>query len=204
MVVIVLFIMIIYYSHGVEQVVQGRLIPAYLLEALRVLHNCGTQAHVLTPITHIHTHTTQVPSYTPPRTREKHLPPAIPGLPAPLQPFHPPARPHSCTGGAPGQSGCPNTAARQPDRLRSASSGCPRPRRCRPPGHTCARTQQLSALRLVNMAMRQPQHIGRLDFWPCRRPRSSRTHLASLTYNAHAPAKCRHPEPADRHSGPST
>ncbi len=32
------------------------------------------------------------------------------------------------------------------------------------------------------MAMRQPQHIGRLDFWPCRRPRSSRTHLASLTY----------------------
>eukprot|EP01047_Picozoa_sp_COSAG01_P112108 COSAG01_NODE_40869_length_458_cov_2.384401_1_plen_101_part_01 len=28
--------MIIYYSHGVEQVVQGRLIPAYLLEALRV------------------------------------------------------------------------------------------------------------------------------------------------------------------------
>ena len=46
------------------------------------------------------------------------------------------------------------------------------------------------------MAMRQPQHIGRLDFWPCRRPRSSRTHLASLTYNARAPAKCRHLEPA--------
>jgi hypothetical protein len=37
------------------------------------------------------------------------------------------------------------------------------------------------------MAMPQPQPIGRLDFWPCRRPRSSRTHLASLTYNAHAP-----------------
>eukprot|EP01049_Picozoa_sp_SAG25_P011219 SAG25_NODE_1338_length_3267_cov_8.611111_5_plen_79_part_00 len=42
-------------------------------------------------------------------------------------------------------------------------------RRCRPPGRTCARTQQLSALRLVNMAMPQSQHIDQLGFWPCRR-----------------------------------
>jgi hypothetical protein len=65
----------------------------------------------------------------------------------------------------------------------------PYPCCCRPPGRTCACTQQLSALRLVNMAMRQPQPSNRLGFWPCRHPQSSRTHLASLTYSAPAPAK---------------
>ena len=35
--------------------------------------------------------------------------------------------------------------------------------------------------------MPQSQHIDRLGFWPCRRPRSSPTHLASLTYTLARP-----------------